>query len=522
MSLNLKTLVRQPASASQRVAKNTGILYAKMGITVFISLYTTRLILNSLGIDDFGIFGLLGGAIAMLGFLNSAMGAATQRFISYAEGEGNKEKQKSVFNVSVVLHFLIAIFMGLVLFIVGYFFLEYLEIAPQRLAAARIIYNFMILSTMLSIMTVPYEAVVNAHENMLYYAIVGIVESLLKLSVAFVVVHTIADKLIVYGILMTCISFIVMTLMRIYCHKKYEECEFRPRKWFDKQLMREMTSFSGWSLLGSQSSLLAIYGQGIVINKFFGTNLNAAMNVANQIEGQLYSLATTLMRALNPVILKSEGAGNRELMFKAAISGSKIAVFLIAFISIPIIIEMPYLLTIWLKNPPEFAIIFCRLTLISGFFDFFSTPIRTTIVAHGNIKKYEIVFSSVCSLPLIVVFFLFYIGFAPYFLYIVFLIYSAISLGITLYFAWRNFAFPIAHFLKKAFCRTWAIILIVSSISAIPLLFFESNFLRLLLVLFVSSATCLLGIWFLGFEDYEKAKIKEFISPVVSRVFRRK
>ena len=174
-----------PSSTATRVIKNTGYLYAKMGITMFISLYTTRLILNSLGASDFGIFNIVGGAIAMLGFLNGAMASATQRFMSYSEGEGNKEKQKSIFNVSLVLHFGIAFIVGIVLLIAGYFFFNgILNIPVDRIFAAKVVYASLIVSTMFTVMTVPYDAAMNAHENMKYYAIVGILESFLKLAVA--------------------------------------------------------------------------------------------------------------------------------------------------------------------------------------------------------------------------------------------------------------------------------------------------------------------------------------------------
>jgi hypothetical protein len=209
-----------------------------MGITMFISLYATRLILNSLGASDFGIFNIVGGAIAMLGFLNVAMASATQRFMSYSEGAGDKEKQKSIFNISVILHFFIAIIIGIVLLIAGYFFFHgILNIPVERIHAAQMVYYFMIVSTMLTVMTVPYDAVLNAHENMLYYAVVGIIESVLKLAVALVVVYTLADKLIIYGALMAGISLLVMMIMRVYCHKKYVECEFKPRTYYDNDLM---------------------------------------------------------------------------------------------------------------------------------------------------------------------------------------------------------------------------------------------------------------------------------------------
>lgn len=217
------------SQTANRVIKNTGYLYGKMAITMFISLYTTRLILNSLGASDFGIFNIVGGAIAMLGFLNAAMASATQRFMSYAEGEGDKEKQKYIFNISVVLHIIISAIVAVILFIAGYFFFNgFLNIPMERLDAAKVVYSSLIVSTILTMINVPYDAVMNAHENMRYYAVIGIVESFLKLTVAFVCVHSSGDKLIVYGMLMAAIPLVTLTIMKIYCHRHYEECVINP------------------------------------------------------------------------------------------------------------------------------------------------------------------------------------------------------------------------------------------------------------------------------------------------------
>ena len=277
-------------STATRVIKNTGYLYAKMGVTMFISLYTTRLILNSLGASDFGIFNIVGGAISMLGFLNAAMASATQRFMSYSEGEGNKEKQKSIFNVSFVLHFGIAFAVGIALVIAGCFFFNgILNIPADRMFAAQVVYGSLIVSTMFTVMTVPYDAAMNAHENMKYYAVVGILESLLKLAVAFACVYTVHDKLIVYGSLMACIPLVTLTIMRVYCHKHYEECTIRVRKYWDKGLMKEMTSFAGWNFASSVISIISSYGIGIVLNIFYGTGLEDANDFAKSDEKETTS-----------------------------------------------------------------------------------------------------------------------------------------------------------------------------------------------------------------------------------------
>ncbi len=318
-------------STGSRVIKNTGFLYGKMAITMFMSLYTTRLILNALGASDFGLFNVIGGAIAMLGFLHAAMSTSTQRFMSFYEGRGEKLQQKYIFNVSTVLHYAIALILGVGLLLAGfYFFNGGLNIPDNRVLAAKVIYGSLIFSTMFTVISVPYEAVLNAHENMLYYSIVGIIESMLKLTVALIIVRYAGDKLILYGILMAVIPLISRVIMQIYCHRKYEECIIAPKKYFEKALMQEMTSFAGWSFLYSASSIITQYGLGIVLNNFFGTILNAAQGIANQISGQLMAFSNNMLKALNPVIAKSEGGGNRNLMLMASLTGCKISFLMLA------------------------------------------------------------------------------------------------------------------------------------------------------------------------------------------------
>lgn len=408
------------ASTANRIIKNTGFLYAKMGITMFISLYTTRLILNSLGTSDFGIFNIVGGAIAMLGFLNAAMAGATQRFMSYSEGEGDKEKQKSIFNISILLHSAIAVAAGVVLLVAGYFFFNgILNIPADRMDAAKVVYGCLIISTMLTVMNVPYDGVMNAHENMKYYAIVGIFESLLKLSVAFVCVYTTADKLIVYGALMAAIPLVTLTIMKVYCHRNYEECVIQPRKYYDKKMMREITGFAGWNFLGTMSSMICNYGNAIVINHFFGPIVNAALGIVNQANGQMQMFSNNMMKALNPVIVKSEGEHSRQKMLKFSLSGCRFSFILLAWIAIPVAIESEYIMKIWLKNVPEWTILFIRFQVLRNLLELSVLSLNTSLSATGQIKEMNMQSLFINFIPLGLLCLIFSLGYPPYWLYIV-------------------------------------------------------------------------------------------------------
>ena len=505
--------------AAHRVAKNTGILYARMAITVFISLYATRLVLAALGVADFGLFNVVGGVIAMLGFLNSSMAAATQRFMSFAQGEGDLEKVKRIFNMSTLLHAGIAVLMVLVLEIAGYFFFNgILNIAPERVEVAKIIYHFMVVSTFFTVLSVPYEAVITSHENMLFYAILGIIESVLKLVIALYLAYSAFDHLVAYGFLMAALSIFLLILRRIYCHRNYVECVFDFRKYYEKDLMKEITSFAGWSLLGSASSMIAAYGQGIVINVFFGTVINAAQGIANQVSGQLGVFAGTMQKALNPMIDKSEGAGNRQLLLKASMLGSKLSFFLLMLTFIPFLIEMPFIFGIWLKNVPEYAILFCRLLLIRNLIEQTYTTLTATIAAVGNIRSFQITTSIFNILPLIISYLLFENGFPAYYLYVSFIIYSILQSIIVMYFAKKKCGMSISQYLGEVVFRCVFSFIIVIALSIIPLYLLDESYTRLLFVLAIAFISSLIVIWFIGFSSEEKIKINNIGQGFVKKI----
>ena len=406
-------------STTTRVIKNTGFLYVKMGITVFISLYTTRLILASLGASDFGVFNIVGGAITMLGFLNSTMANATQRFMSYAEGEGNLTKKKQVFNVSMVLHIVVAILTGLILLAAMFpLFNGIFNIQPERIFAAKIIYLSLIVSTMFTIVNVPYDSVMNAHENMLYYSIIGILEVFLRLAVAYACVYAVYDKLIVYGVLTAIIPFVTLSIMKVYCHRKYDECVIGFKQYWNKQLVKDIASFSGWNFLTAISSLASYYGAGLVLNHFFGTILNAAQGIANQVNGQMSAFSLNLMKAVNPIIVKRAGAKDVEAMNKATLASGKYSTLLIVFFAVPFILEMHYVLAIWLKEVPEWTSMFCCLQLVITIICQMTSSAATAIYAEGNIKWYAIYKSVMNFAPVLLTYIAFTFHGAPYWLYI--------------------------------------------------------------------------------------------------------
>lgn len=492
-----------------------------MGITMFISFYTTRLILNALGASDFGVFTIIGGAIAMLGFLNAAMAGATQRFMSFSEGEGNNEKQRSIFNISIILHFGISIVVGLALLVAGYFFFNgILNIEPERLFAAKVVYGSLIVSTVFTVMTVPYDAVLNAHENMRYYAIVGILESILKLTVAILVVFYSGDKLIIYGVLMAVIPLITMTIMRLYCHKNYIECVISPKKYWNKKLMKEMTGYAGWNTLNISVAMISSYGQGILLNNFFGTRLNAAQGIAGQINGQIQVFAFNMLKALNPIMGKSAGANNTDLLKKSTILGAKFSTALYLLFAIPLFIQTPYILKIWLKEVPDWTVIFVRFQLLKSFIEFQFGTIPSAIAATGRIKNYTIwsVISGFLQLPIIYI--LFKSGFPPFFMYITTIIFGNILVYVgAVHFAKLYCDFSIRNYIRYVSLPLYTVLLVVfGAMSLVSRLLSISSILLLLGFVFTTIVLFLLSMYFIGCNREERALINSIKNKLKSYI----
>lgn len=506
-------------TTSERILKNTVFLYVKMGITVFISLYTTRLVLNALGASDFGVFGVVGGVITMLGFLNGAMSSATQRYMSYSQGEGDNERQRYIFNNSLILHWGIAIVVGLFLELAALlFFNSILNIEPSRIDAAKWIYHFMVVSTMFTIISVPYDAAINAHENMFYYSIVGILESVLKLVIALYVVYTLYDKLITYGLLMALLSIFLLIIKQAYCQIKYDECKYRISGYVSKKVIRELTGFAGWNFVSTAGTLLGNCGGNVVVNHYFGTSINAAQNVGSQLRGQMMAFSNNMLKALTPVIVKKEGEGDRFAMLKFSLTGSKLSFLMFALLAIPFIVETPFILKVWLKNVPDWTVCFSRFQIVIALMEQLTITLGTTIAATGKIKEISIFSGFARFVPLIIYVFVFSFGGEPYWLYIIILInFGFILNGYTIYQCKKHCNLSMRMFCNSVlypccFCSVLSLI-----IGSIPVVLMEESWMRFIISSCMTLSSYLLAIYYVGFNGEEKIIINSLLRKIFKR-----
>ena len=500
-------------STTTRVIKNTGFLYIKMGVTVFISLYTTRLILASLGASDFGVFNIVGGAITMLGFLNCTMVNVTQRFMSYAEGAGDLVLKRKVFNVSFVLHVGIATATAIILLAAMYpFFHGILNIPHERLFAAEMVYVCTLISTLLTIINVPYDAVMNAHENMLYYSLIGIFESILRLAVALAVVTATGDKLIVYGALTALIPLVTLSIMKVYCHRKYDECVFGIRTYWDGSLVKRIASFFSWNFLTAISSLASFYGGNVVVNHFFGTVANAAQGIASQINGQLSNLSLNLMKAVNPIITKRAGSGDVEAMNRASLQGSRYSTLLIVLFSVPFILEMHYVLSIWLKEVPEWTTLFCAMQLVVTVVCQMASSQATAIYAEGHIKWYAIYKSLMNFLPVVATYAAFALGAAPYWFYIfMILIWSIGGDMVIVHYARTLCHLRVMDFVRIAVMPVMAVSALMFAGGYVSVSMLPEGFIRLIVTCCVTTLIFGLSIWFLVLTKHDRERVVKAI-----------
>lgn len=509
-------------NAVNRVIFNTGVTYAKAAITVFISLYSTRLVLNSLGAEDFGLYNVIGGLIAMLAFLNSVMATSTQRYISHSLGSGDLARIKMIFANSIIAHFIIGILILIGIELIGMYFIHNkLRINPDRLSTAVYILHFVSVSTFITVISVPYDAVVNAHENMTFLAVVGVFETILKLLAAISILYFGQDKLLLYGLLMLIISVVVRLIKQIYCNKKYEECHVNLKSEFNKVKIKELGSFAGWQLFGNLAAIARNQGVAVVLNLFYSTVINAAYGIANQINIQLMFFSETMLSAVRPQIMKSEGANDRERMVRLALTANKFAFYLFTFFAIPFYFELPFVLKLWLKNVPEYSVEFCRAIILLTMVSQINQGLISAVQAIGKIKVYQIVAGGILLLTLPIGYVLLKLGHPPYYIILVGFILECLSTVFRVFYFNYLTGYPVMTYFKEVILNSFA-----SLVPTVLVVWYvqqqiSEELVKFIVVCLVSGITYIVFIYFLGLRRSDKKMISQFFELAQKKIFGR-
>ncbi|GHU67747.1 hypothetical protein FACS189413_03090 [Bacteroidia bacterium] len=500
---------------NKRIAKNTLMLYFRQILILFVSFYTVRVVLNVLGIEDYGIYNVVGGIVTFFSFLSGSMASATQRFFSFALGQNNFEKLKTTFTINWLIYGAIALIAVILLETVGCWFVsKHLNIPLGRYEAVVCVYHFAVFSFVTSIMTSPFTAMITAHEDMRIFAYVSIIEAIMKLSVVFLLQYLAGDKLEVYGILLFAVSLINAIIYIAICMRKYQECQFRQFYW-DNRLLREIVGFTTWTLFGQVTSVARNQGITILINQFFNPVVVAAKAIASSITNQINLFSNNFNIGLYPPIIKSYAAGNKMEMFSLIFRGSKITFFLMWVFALPLFLEMDTILQVWLKNPPPGTILFTRLALIEVLITSISLPITTAARAPGKMKFYEFTLGCIQIAIFIVSWFVLVLGAAAYSVFIVAIVANLLMFLVRLLIVKQLIDIPLRNYYVRVVLPV-SIIIFLSGVSSFAIHWllpvgFVYACISILMSILISSVS----MYFVGLNILEREKIR---NVVMSRV----
>lgn len=442
---------------NKRIAQNTIYLYIRSILVLCVGLYTSRVVLKALGIDDYGIYNVVGGFVAMFAIISSSLVSASQRFISYEMGKVNPQMER-IFHGTVTIHIILAIIILVLSESIGlWFLLTKLKIAPNRLDAAFWVYQFSIITFCINLISIPYNATIIAHERMKAFAYVSIFEACSKLIMAFLLQFVPCDRLIVYSLMMMLIAISIRCLYGYYCKMRFEECTFHIS--FDKKLFKEMLGFTSWNFIGSTASIFSTQGINVLVNLFFGVALNAARGVCDQVNNAINTFVSSFMTALNPQITKSYAAKDYDNMNKLMLRGAKYGTLMYWLISFIVFVESDFILKVWLVKVPPYAPVFLRLILIYSIFQAMSNTLYTGMLATGKIKKYQIIIGTITAMAFVICYIAFKIGLGPEWSYISMLISVFIAMFVRLKLLEGMIqGFSGILFFKKVIMRIFAIV----------------------------------------------------------------
>lgn len=488
---------------NKRIAKNTVFLYTQMILVLVVSLYTSRVVLDVLGVDDYGIYNVVGGFIMMFGFMNSAMATASARFITFEQGTGNIERQKLVFSTSVLIHIAIALIIILIAETFGLWFVNHKMVIPEsRMAAANWVYQAAILSFAISIVTVPLSSSVIAHEDMKVFAYVNVIDALLKLSIVLVLPAVSGDKLIFYSILLVVVSLLNFIIYRVYCLRRFRETRFQMR--WDCSLFKQMISFAGWSFVGNFGISAKDYGVNIVLNLFCGPAINAARGVAYQVSGAINGFVSNFQMAANPQITKRYAANEIDSMNRLMRTASKFSFYLLAIIIIPVVLRADYILDLWLVDVPEYSSVFLILILIMALINSMYGPISTAMLATGKIKTYQIAVSIIMFMDVPLSYLVLKLGAAPYYVVVVGIVSAFVALFVRLYILNYEVKIDLRSFIFGVIARNLFVFVIMFLLPYYIDRFLPDTFLGLCVVSIISLIWSLIIILVLGLNFEER------------------
>ena len=491
---------------SRRVAKNTLILYGRMIIMMIIGLYTSRITLQVLGIEDYGVNNVIGGFLNMFSIVTTSMTSAVSRFVTVELGHDDHERRQKVFTTTVSVMIILGVFLILLIESIGVYFLNNgLNIPTNRLYAAQWVLHISAIGTFVSLIMVPYGASVIAHEKMSVFAYLTILDALFKLGVCYAIYVSPFDKLISYSALGLLTSLIIEVIYWYYCFVSFSECRYDFK--FHKKIFKEIWAFASWNFIGQSSWILNTQGINMLINIFFGVYFNAARGIAEQVNQKVNQFVSGFMTSLNPQITKSYAAGNKKYSYQLACRGARFSFYIMYVLALPIMLESNYVLRLWLGAPPDHADIFVVWTILQTLIILQGSTLVTLQFAHGDIKRYQLVMTSIGCIPFPATFLAFKLGAPPLAAYWIFVVVYWVLIFVRFYIVHQSTGIPANMYLLGVVLRCHIIGVVSAIIPVLILMMMESSFLRLITVTILSIIISCLTIYYWGIDNEERTVI---------------
>lgn len=497
-------------TSQQRIVVNTAAQYIRTLINVCLALYSTRLILAALGQTDYGIYSLVAGVVAMLSFMTGALVSTTQRYLSFYHGKQDKAQIYSIFGNSLLLHLLMGGGLFVLLVVVAHpVIYSALNIEPARENAAMAVYLSAVVMLLLTFLTAPFRALFIARENIVYISVVDVLDGILKLLIAiFLTYITSIDKLVIYSLLLISISLFNLLAFAVFALKKFDECHLpRLREW-NRQHIRNLSGFAGWTIYQTGCIMARTQGLAIILNRIFGSAINAAYGIAQQVCGAVFFVAQSVLNAMTPQLIKAEGAGQRDKMLTLAASASKYATLLMAMVVIPLVAEMPTILTLWLQQVPEHAVMFCRLVLIAAVCDQLTIGLGVANQAIGQIRNYSLVVNSIKVLTLPAAWLCLHMGLPVRTVMWCYVAFELLCAMVRLPFLKITGGLHIGRFLLHVFVRSLCPIGVMTLVSIAMVRYVDMPW-RFVVTLALSSLAGLAAIWLTALTHSEKEILKQ-------------
>ena len=499
-----------------RIVKNTAFLYLRMILMMLVSLYTSRIILQSLGVEDFGIYNVVAGIVVLFSFVSNAMALASQRFLSFSIGKNIEKEINRIFCMSLTTHIIIIIFVIIIAETIGLFILYKMNFPNDRVTAIGWVYQIAIVTCCINIVRVPYNALIIAYEQMSFYAWISIIEAVLKLVIVFFLTSLNSDKLISYSFLLLFVTFLVDIFYFLYCKKQFSVSKYHFI--WDRKLLTEFANFSGWSLAGSLASVGVHQGLNMIINIFFGVTVNAAVGISNQVMGVVSQFLSNFQTAFNPQLVKSYAKGDTDYFINLIFKSSKISFFLMLIIALPILVNCHFFLDVWLDTVPEYATSFSQLMIIFLLVESISGPLWMAVQATGKIKGYQLMISILLIINIPISLFFLYKGFSPTCVFVVRVILNFVALLARILYLGYLINFQIKKFLYKVMLPILEVGLLSIIIPLILYINLDINWKNVFLISFVCVAYSLVLIYFIGLNAQEKNMITHYINKYKKNV----